>query len=125
MPTFDRIIPVLTYRDIPTAHDFLVRAFGFAPGGVHRSAEGQPIHGEVRAGDAPIWLHRATAEDHLDSRSPSMSRIPDWLSTSMTSTRIISTLVRRVPTSTASPSISRMASVNTGLAIPKAIGGGL
>ena len=29
MPTIERIIPVLTYRDIPAAHDFLVQAFGF------------------------------------------------------------------------------------------------
>ena len=67
MPTFERVIPVLTYQDIPAAHDFLVEAFGFAAGGVHRTAEGQPIHGEVRVGDAPIWLHRVTAAHHLDS----------------------------------------------------------
>jgi hypothetical protein len=28
MPTFERITPVLTYRDIAAAHDFLVQAFG-------------------------------------------------------------------------------------------------
>jgi uncharacterized glyoxalase superfamily protein PhnB len=67
MPTIERITPVLTYRDIPTAHDFLVQAFGFVAGGVHRTPEGQPIHAEVRAGDAAIWLHRVTAEHHLDS----------------------------------------------------------
>ncbi len=66
MPTLPRIIPVLTYRDIPAAHDFLVQAFGFV-GGVHRTPKGQAIHGEVRAGDATIWLHRVTAEHHLDS----------------------------------------------------------
>ncbi len=67
MSTFSRIIPLLTYRDIPAAHDFLVEAFGFAPGGVHRTPDGQAVHGEVRAGEAAIWLHRATAEHHLDS----------------------------------------------------------
>jgi len=67
MATFERIIPVLTCKDIPAAHDFLVRAFGFASGGVHRNAEGEAIHGEVRAGDAPIWLHRVTAEHQLES----------------------------------------------------------
>ena len=67
MSTIERIIPLLTYQDIPGAHDFLVRAFGFGPGGVQRSREGQPIHGEVRAGDTTIWLHRVTAEHHLDS----------------------------------------------------------
>jgi uncharacterized glyoxalase superfamily protein PhnB len=67
MPTLERIIPVLTYRDIAAAHDFLVQAFGFVAGGVHRTPEGQAIHGEVRAGDAAIWLHRVIAEQHLDS----------------------------------------------------------
>ena len=42
MSNFERIIPVLTYQDIPAAHDFLVNAFGFTGGGVDRHAEGQP-----------------------------------------------------------------------------------
>ena len=67
MPTFERIIPVLTYQDIPAAHDFLVNAFGFNGGGVYRNPEGQAIHGEVRAGDATIWLHRVTTEHRLNS----------------------------------------------------------
>ena len=58
MSNFERIIPVLTYQDIQAAHDFLVNAFGFTGGGVDRNADGQPVHGEVRAGDATIWLHR-------------------------------------------------------------------
>jgi len=64
---FERIIPVLTYQDIPAAHDFLVKAFGFASGGIHRNDEGQPIHGEVLVGDTPIWLHRVAAEHRLAS----------------------------------------------------------
>jgi MerR family transcriptional regulator, thiopeptide resistance regulator len=67
MATFERVIPLLTYQDIAAAHDFLVRAFGFGSGGVHRTPDGQAVHGEVRAGDAVIWLHRVTAEHHLDS----------------------------------------------------------
>jgi uncharacterized glyoxalase superfamily protein PhnB len=67
MSSFARVIPVLTYRDISAAHDFLVNAFGFNSGGVSRNAEGQPIHGEVRAGDATIWLHRVTQEHQLNS----------------------------------------------------------
>src|SRR6185369_6697282 len=67
MSDFERLIPVLTYQDIPAAHDFLVSAFGFNGGGVHRDAEGQPVHGEVRAGDATIWLHRITPEHRLNS----------------------------------------------------------
>jgi len=67
MPAIDRITPVLTYRDIAAAHDFLVEAFGFTPGGVERTSDGNPIHGEVRAGTAEIWLHRVTAEHQLAS----------------------------------------------------------
>ena len=67
MPQVDRLIPVLTYQDIPAAHDFLVRAFGFQGQGVHHDAEGQPVHAEVRAGDATIWLHRVTPEHRLTS----------------------------------------------------------
>ena len=67
MPTFERVIPVLTYQDIAAAHDFLVRAFGFVSGGIHRNPEGQAVHGEVRVGDAAIWLHRVTAEHQLES----------------------------------------------------------
>ena len=65
MPKFERLIPLLVYEDIPAAHDFLVEAFGFETGGVTRNAEGQPVHGEVRAGATAIWLHRVTLEHEL------------------------------------------------------------
>ncbi len=67
MYTFNRVIPLLVYEDIPAAHDFLVKAFGFDSGGVDRDGEGQAVHGEVRAGDTTIWLHRMTAEHELKS----------------------------------------------------------
>jgi MerR family transcriptional regulator, thiopeptide resistance regulator len=67
MSHFGRVIPVLTYQDIAAAHDFLVHAFGFESGGVHRNANGQALHGEVRAGDAMIWLHRVMTEHGLTS----------------------------------------------------------
>jgi uncharacterized glyoxalase superfamily protein PhnB len=67
MPTINRIIPVLVYEDLPAAHDFLVDAFGFSSGGIHRTPDGKAIHAEVRAGDLVIWLHRVTAELKLDS----------------------------------------------------------
>lgn len=67
MPRFDRVIPLLVYRDIQAAHDFLVQAFGFEAGGVERAPEGQPVHGEVRVGGTVIWLHRVTAEHQLSS----------------------------------------------------------
>ncbi len=58
---------MLTYRDIAAAHDFLVDVFGFVSGGVDQTPDGQVIHGEVRVGDAAIWLHRAASEHGLDS----------------------------------------------------------
>jgi len=67
MAKFERTIPLLVYEDIPAAHDFLVKAFGFESGGVMRNAEGQPVHGEVRAGDTTIWLHRVAPEHGLAS----------------------------------------------------------
>ena len=67
MPTIERVIPVLTYQDIAAAHDFLVQAFGFTAGGVDRSSDGIAVHGEVRAGNMSIWLHRVTAEHQLAS----------------------------------------------------------
>ena len=67
MATFPRVIPLLVYRDIQAAHDFLVEAFGFEPGGVERTADGQPVHGEVRVGGTAIWLHRVTGEHQLGS----------------------------------------------------------
>src|SRR2546426_9859697 len=67
MPMIERVIPLLIYEDIPVAHDFLVKAFGFDSGGVERNAEGQAIHAEVRAGDTTIWLHRVTAAHGLNS----------------------------------------------------------
>jgi len=71
MTTLKRIIPLLVYKDIPAAHDFLVKAFDFEAGGVERNAEGQPMHGEVHAGQATIWLHRVTGAHGLDSSAVS------------------------------------------------------
>lgn len=68
MPRITRIIPLLVYDDILAAHDFLVKAFGFTPGGVYNSKEGQPVHAEVYAGDLTIWIHRVTAEHDLASQ---------------------------------------------------------
>ena len=62
-----RVIPLLVYRDIQAAHDFLVKAFGFESGGVQIGPDGQPSHGEVRIGGTDIWLHRVTSEHKLAS----------------------------------------------------------
>lgn len=67
MSLFERLIPVLVYRDIPATHDFLVHAFGFEPGNVERDGEGKAVHGEVRVGGTTVWLHRVTVEHQLGS----------------------------------------------------------
>lgn len=54
------VIPVLIYEDIEAAHDYLVRVFGFTGDGVDRAPDGTVVHGEVRHGQARIWLHRAS-----------------------------------------------------------------
>ena len=61
------VVPILVYEDIEAAHDFLVETFGLTSGGLHRLDDGTVVHGEVRNGDAPIWLHRVTAESEMDS----------------------------------------------------------
>lgn len=58
----EAVIPVLVYEDLQGAHDFLVRAFGFAPGAVHRDGDGQAVHGELEAEGRPIWLHRVVPD---------------------------------------------------------------
>lgn len=67
MKITERVIPLLVYQDIQAAHDFLVHAFGFEPGGVGRGPDGQPVHGEVRLGGMPIWLHRVDGEHKMAS----------------------------------------------------------
>ncbi len=124
MSAFGPVIPVLTYEDIPAAHDFLVQAFGFIPGGVHRTAEGQPVHGEVRAGDTAIWLHRVTAEHHLDSpRAADMANAGLVVFVDDVDAHF-RTPAPRARRSTVSRSISRTASVSTVCAISRATDGG-
>jgi len=61
------VVPILVYEDIEAAHDFLVGTFGLTSGGLHRLDDGTVVHGEVVNGNAPIWLHRVTAESGMDS----------------------------------------------------------
>jgi uncharacterized glyoxalase superfamily protein PhnB len=79
VPTIKSIIPLLVYKDIPAAHEFLVKAFGFEAGGVVHDAKGQPIHGEVYAGQTKIWLHRVTAEHGLDLSAKSSGGLVVYL----------------------------------------------
>jgi MerR family transcriptional regulator, thiopeptide resistance regulator len=67
METVGGLIPLLVYEDIEAAHDFLVKVFGFRPGGVERDPGGNVVHGEVRWASSVIWLHRVTEEHDLAS----------------------------------------------------------
>src|SRR5262245_22732615 len=69
MSKSEKLIPVLVCQDIAAEHDFLVETLGFSSGGIHRTPEGQAIHGEVRFGDFVVWLHRAVAEMKLAAPS--------------------------------------------------------
>ena len=64
---FTDLIPVVVYRDIRAAHDFLVDVLGLASGGLVEDGHGRVIHGEVRAGQSRIWLHQVTDEHALTS----------------------------------------------------------
>lgn len=57
------VIPLLVYRDIERAHEFLVRAFGFEPGDIYRGGNEEVVHGEVHAAGQVIWLHRVVEDD--------------------------------------------------------------
>jgi MerR family transcriptional regulator, thiopeptide resistance regulator len=67
MASVSRVIPLLVCEDIAATHDFLVAAFGFEPGGVERDGSGRVVHGEVRSGDAVIWLHAVSPDHELAS----------------------------------------------------------
>lgn len=67
MSSSQPVTAVLVYEDIQAAHDFLVSAFGLQAGRVDRDGSGEVVHGEVRAGDADIWLHRVSTEHELAS----------------------------------------------------------
>jgi uncharacterized glyoxalase superfamily protein PhnB len=57
------VVPLLVYRDIERAHEFLVRAFGFEPGLIERTESGEIVHGEVHVGGQVLWLHQVIEDD--------------------------------------------------------------
>jgi MerR family transcriptional regulator, thiopeptide resistance regulator len=57
------VVPLLVYRDIERAHEFLVEAFGFEPGLLERTETGDVVHGEVHVDGQVIWLHQVIADD--------------------------------------------------------------
>jgi MerR family transcriptional regulator, thiopeptide resistance regulator len=62
-----RRISILVYRDLPTVHRYLVEVFGFTPGQVTTTPDGEVVHAEVYAGDGIIWLHPESDEYGLAS----------------------------------------------------------
>ena len=65
--TVQRRISLLVCEDIAAMHDYLVRVYGLGAGTVERDEDGRAIHGEVRAGDGVIWLHRVSPDFKLAS----------------------------------------------------------
>ena len=57
------VVPLLVYRDIERARDWLVSAFGFRPGVLERDPSGNVVHGEVHHRSQVIWLHRTIEDD--------------------------------------------------------------
>ena len=48
---------LLVYDDLAAAYEYLIRVFGLTPGELELNSGGDPVHGEVRAGEQLIWLH--------------------------------------------------------------------
>lgn len=65
--TIQRRIPTIVYRDIAAAHEFLTTVFGFEPGQVAETPDGNVYHAEVTAGDGVIWLHQVSERFGLQS----------------------------------------------------------
>jgi len=59
---------LLVYDDLAAAHDYIVRVFGLASGGLERDSDGRVVHAEVRAGDQIIMLH-PSGEGYRSPRS--------------------------------------------------------
>jgi uncharacterized glyoxalase superfamily protein PhnB len=66
--TVQRRIPILVYKDLEAAYDYLTRVFGLGPGTLDRDEEGRTVHGEIQAGDGVLWLHQESPKWGL--RSP-------------------------------------------------------
>jgi len=72
MKSLPPVVPLLVYRDIERAHEFLVRAFGFEPGIIERSEAGNVVHGEVFTNGQIIWLHRVMPDHGWSSEESSV-----------------------------------------------------
>src|SRR5688572_25329466 len=67
MSEIQKVIPILVCQDIAAEHDFLVDTLGFSSGGIQRMPDGDAVHGEVRAGNFVVWLHRVAEDAKLAS----------------------------------------------------------
>lgn len=67
MSQIDYVVPLLAYKDIRAAHDYLVNVFGFESVEVETLDDGTVVHGEVLAGTSNIWLHTADDAGGLSS----------------------------------------------------------
>lgn len=65
--TVERHISILVYTDLRAAHAYLVEVFGLGPGELSLGPDGEPVHGELEAGNGIVWLHPESAEFGLAS----------------------------------------------------------
>lgn len=65
--TVERHISILVYRDLRAALAYLVDVFGLGPGELSLGGDGEPVHGEVEAGNGIVWLHPESEEFGLAS----------------------------------------------------------
>jgi len=61
------LTPILCYRDIEAARDYLLRAFAFQPGELMRNAKGAAFHAELHIGAGNCWLHGESQQQSMQS----------------------------------------------------------
>ena len=64
----DQRIPILVYRDVEAAFNYLTDVYALGPGELERAPDGSVVHGELHAGDGQLWLHPES--DQFGLKSP-------------------------------------------------------
>ncbi|MGH9188148.1 MAG: VOC family protein [Acidimicrobiales bacterium] len=70
-PNLPSIYPVLRYKDVPRAIEFLTNAFGLTEESVHGAPDGTIVHAELGWGNSLIMLGTSTGGDSPFDVGPS------------------------------------------------------